>query len=70
MRFYVAQMALAIGHMHKHGCVHRDLKPENVFPDEDGYVKLTDFGLVKSDMFGPATTGPFCGTRDYIARKW
>ena len=27
--------------------VYRDLKPENILMDEDGYLKLTDYGLAK-----------------------
>lgn len=30
MRFYAAQMALALNHLHIHSVIYRDLKPENV----------------------------------------
>ena len=42
------QVALAIGHLHDRNVVYRDLKPENILMDEDGYIKITDFGLSKS----------------------
>lgn len=46
-KFYSAQVALAIGHLHKKHIIYRDLKPENILMDEDGYICLTDFGLAK-----------------------
>lgn len=66
-RVYVAQLVLAIQYLHSIGVVHRDLKPENVLVDRDGYLKLTDFGLVKEKMDGGAKTQTFCGTPEYIA---
>lgn len=46
-KFYVAEIAAAVGAVHAHGYAHRDLKPDNVLIDWDGHVKLTDLGLCK-----------------------
>jgi serine/threonine protein kinase len=66
-RFYIAEMACAIGHLHAMGIVYRDTKPENVLLDGEGHVRLTDYGLAKV-LGGPddATT-TFCGTPEYVA---
>jgi len=65
-KFYVMQVALAIGHLHSMNVVYRDLKPENILMDTDGYIRLTDFGLSKSlERSEDAYT--FCGTPQYLA---
>lgn len=67
VKYYAAQLILAVGYLHSIGVLHRDLKPENILVDKDGYLKITDFGLVKEKMTGNQKTATFCGTADYIA---
>ena len=45
MRFYVAQIALALGHLHQNNIVYRSLTLENVMLDDDGYISLKEFEL-------------------------
>jgi serine/threonine protein kinase len=40
-------MTIAIGYLHMKGIVHRDLKLENILLDQEGYLKIIDFGLAK-----------------------
>ena len=41
------QVLAAVEHAHKHLVVHRDLKPSNILVDQEGQVKLLDFGIAK-----------------------
>ncbi|KAG0359347.1 hypothetical protein BG005_000957 [Podila minutissima] len=45
VRFYVAELALALDALHSRRIVHRDLKPDNVLLDEHGHAHLTDFNI-------------------------
>ncbi|CAM9550463.1 unnamed protein product [Heterosigma akashiwo] len=65
--FYAAEIALALEHCHKQRIVHRDLKPENVLVDQEGHVKLADFGLAKILPQGCEGTKTLCGTEVYAA---
>lgn len=45
IRFYAAELVLALEYLHSSGVIYRDLKPENILIQENGHVMLVDFDL-------------------------
>lgn len=66
-KFYIAELILALRHLHQHDIVYRDLKPENILLDANGHIALCDFGLSKANLAKDDTTNTFCGTTEYLA---
>jgi len=65
--FYGAEILLALECLHLNNIIYRDLKPENVLVDQEGHIKLTDFGLSKIRKNEQEVAYTFCGTPEYLA---
>lgn len=66
VRFYAAEIASAIAHLHSLEIIYRDMKPENILLTSEGHVVITDFGLSK-EIDPEEGTHTFCGTPEYLA---
>ncbi|WRX34928.1 Protein kinase domain - like 10 [Theobroma cacao] len=68
-RKYFQQLISAVGYCHSRGVFHRDLKPENLLVDENGNLKVSDFGLsAVTDQIRPdGLLHTLCGTPAYVA---
>jgi serine/threonine protein kinase len=76
VRYFIAELIIALEHIHSKGVIHRDVNPTNILVGEEGHITLADFGV--SRPFGDRLTGsgtqnapnPFvtsteCGTPAY-----
>jgi eukaryotic-like serine/threonine-protein kinase len=61
------QVLRAARFAHRRGVVHRDLKPHNVILDEEGRVKVTDFGIARAGSSEITQTGSIMGTARYLS---
>ncbi|XP_077567732.1 rho-associated protein kinase 2-like isoform X3 [Stigmatopora nigra] len=66
--FYTAEVVLALDAIHSMGFIHRDVKPDNMLLDQNGHLKLADFGTcMKMDSAGMVRCDTAVGTPDYIS---
>jgi serine/threonine protein kinase len=75
-RHYFRQLISAVRYCHARRVFHRDIKPENLLLDEDGALKVADFGLGTEASGGAGGAGgrggklfqhTLCGTPAYVA---
>ncbi|KAL5576122.1 hypothetical protein UlMin_017821 [Ulmus minor] len=68
-RKYFQQLVSAVDYCHSRGVFHRDLKPENLLLDENGDLKVSDFGLsaLPEQLWNDGLLHTRCGTPAYVA---
>ena len=63
-----AQILEALRFAHRKDVVHRDIKPQNIIVDDEGRVKVTDFGIARAGNASTMTeTGSILGTAHYLS---
>ena len=63
--FYMLEIHEALSYLHSQKIIYRDLKPENIVLDDQGHIKLIDFGYAQVGVDANNPTSSFCGTVEY-----
>ncbi|KAF0902887.1 hypothetical protein E2562_019827 [Oryza meyeriana var. granulata] len=68
-RRFFQQLVSALAYCHARGVYHRDIKPDNLLVDEQGNLKVADFGLsaITDTERSEAHLQTVCGTQLYLA---
>ncbi|GJX43350.1 probable serine/threonine-protein kinase [Tanacetum coccineum] len=56
VKCYIRQLLNGLDHCHSHGILHRDIKGSNLLVDNNGILKIADFGL--ASFFDPQQSQP------------
>lgn len=63
----IRQLLDGLGYAHSLGVVHRDIKPSNILINDDGRLKLTDFGIARLDSSTLTQVGEIMGSPGYMS---
>jgi serine/threonine-protein kinase len=64
---FMGQMCEGLAVAHVHGIFHRDVKPGNIFVQDDGSVKVLDFGVARLADSNMTASGFIVGTPDFMS---
>lgn len=64
-KFFVACLVAGLEYCHEKKILHRDIKPENLVIDDEGYLRVTDFGIAR--VWRPENASDTSGTPGYMA---
>jgi len=62
-----SQIAQALSIAHKHDIIHRDIKPQNIMVQQDGNIKVMDFGIARAKNSHLTTDNSVLGTAHYVS---
>ncbi|KAF8775093.1 hypothetical protein HU200_004975 [Digitaria exilis] len=68
-RHYFRQLVSAVRYCHARGVFHRDIKPENLLLDDDGQLKVADFGSAPSPPTATSSATPSAAPRPTWRRR-
>ena len=63
----IRQILDGLGHAHAAGVIHRDVKPANILINNDGRIKVSDFGIARIESSQLTQVGDVLGTPHYMA---
>src|SRR4030095_8188599 len=63
----IRQLLDGLGYAHDQGVVHRDIKPSNLLVNEDGRIKISDFGIARIESSTLTQVGEIMGSPGYMA---
>jgi serine/threonine protein kinase len=63
----VRQLLDGLGYAHSQGVIHRDIKPSNILINDDGRIKISDFGIARLDTSTLTMVGEIMGSPSYMS---
>ena len=63
----IRQLLDGLGYAHAQGVVHRDVKPSNILINDDGRIKISDFGIAHLDSSSLTQVGEIMGSPGYMS---